>query len=46
VIWALDIQNLTNTKNVSYHYFDLYTGKVEAKEQLGLIPVISYKVFF
>jgi hypothetical protein len=46
VIWALDIQNLTNAKNVAYHYFDNFTGKWEAKEQLGLIPVLSYKVMF
>ncbi|MCE3280344.1 MAG: TonB-dependent receptor [Bacteroidetes bacterium] len=46
VIWALDIQNLTNQKNISYHYYDMVTGKIEPREQLGLIPVISYKLFF
>lgn len=45
-IWALDIQNVGNNRNVVYHYYDAFTRKVEAKRQLGLIPVISYKVYF
>ncbi|MFY9308304.1 MAG: TonB-dependent receptor [Bacteroidia bacterium] len=45
-IWALDIQNVTNSKNVSYHYYDRYTRKVETKYQLGLIPILSYKILF
>ncbi|MDF2437342.1 MAG: TonB-dependent receptor plug [Bacteroidota bacterium] len=46
VIWALDIQNLLNEKNIAYHYYDKVTQKVEPRYQLGLIPVISYKIFF
>jgi hypothetical protein len=46
VIWALDLQNVTNQHNVSYHYYDTYTKKVETKYQQGLVPVISYKVMF
>jgi hypothetical protein len=46
VIWALDIQNITNRRNVSYHYNDIVTGKTETKTYLGLIPVLSYKVMF
>lgn len=45
-IWALDIQNVTNGKNVAYHYFDRYTSRMETKYQLGLIPVLSYKILF
>lgn len=46
VIWAIDIENVANNHNVSYHYYDAYTKKVETKYQLGLIPVLSYKVLF
>ncbi|MFL5765261.1 MAG: carboxypeptidase regulatory-like domain-containing protein [Bacteroidia bacterium] len=45
-IWAIDIQNLTNRKNVSYHYYDEVTGHIETRYQLGIIPVLSYKVLF
>lgn len=43
---ALDIQNVTNRKNVAYHYTDLFTGTRETRYQLGIIPVLSYKLFF
>ncbi|MES2567955.1 MAG: TonB-dependent receptor [Bacteroidota bacterium] len=46
VIWALDIQNASNTKNVAYHYYDSFTQKTETRYQLGLIPVLSYKILF
>jgi hypothetical protein len=46
VIWALDIQNVTNRKNMAYHYYDSFTKQIESKYQLGIIPVLSYKVFF
>lgn len=45
-IWALDIQNVLNQKNVSYHYYDNYTGKEEVRYQLGIVPVLSFKVMF
>jgi hypothetical protein len=43
-ILALDVQNLTARKNVSYNYPDSFTGKTETVYQLGLIPVLSYKL--
>lgn len=46
VIWALDIQNASNAQNIAYYYVDHVTKKVEAKYQLGLIPVLSYKILF
>lgn len=45
-IWAIDIQNLSNQKNISYYYYDQYTKKTETRYQLGLIPVLSFKAFF
>jgi hypothetical protein len=46
VIWALDIQNVTNRLNTAYHYHDMVTRRMETKYNLGLIPVLSYKVMF
>jgi hypothetical protein len=43
-IWALDIQNVTNRKNVAYHYYDTYAGKELVRYQLGIIPVLSFKL--
>jgi hypothetical protein len=46
VIWALDIQNASNAKNIAYHYYDSFTKRIETRYQLGLIPVLSYKIMF
>lgn len=43
---ALDIQNLSNTKNEAYSYFDTIKNKRTMQYQLGTIPVISYRVEF
>jgi hypothetical protein len=45
-IWALDIQNVTNQKNIAYHYYDIYAAKELTRYQLGIIPVLSYKILF
>lgn len=42
----LDVQNLTNNQAVVYEYYDGDTEQVEAAYQLGLIPVLSYRVHF
>ncbi len=44
--WSLDVQNLTNTENEAYSYYDFRAGQVVQKFQLGLIPVLNYKVEF
>jgi hypothetical protein len=46
VIWAIDIQNVTNRQNMSYYYYDAFTKQMESRYQLGLIPVLSYKILF
>ncbi|MCW3105379.1 MAG: TonB-dependent receptor plug [Bacteroidetes bacterium] len=46
VIWALDLQNALNHRNTASHYYDPYTLRTETRYQLGLIPVLSYKVLF
>ncbi len=42
----LDIQNVTSRKNPQYNYYDSVQGKVLTKEQLGLIPILSWRVEF
>lgn len=44
--FALDIQNVTNNKNVFGQYFDAETGKITTEYQSPLIPVFSYKIEF
>jgi hypothetical protein len=43
---SIDIQNLTNQLNVAYYYYDTHTQKKETKYQLGLIPVLVYRIDF
>ncbi len=43
---SIDIQNLTGQKNVGFHYYDTFLQKVKTKYQVGLIPVIAYRVDF
>lgn len=43
---ALDIQNVTNRKNEAYYYHDVVKDGIVLKEQLGLIPNLSYKIEF
>lgn len=44
--WSLDIQNLTNRQNMAFSYFDALLGEVIVKNQLTLIPILSYRVSF
>lgn len=43
---SLDIQNVTNQGNPGFYYFDTHTQQVELKNQLGLIPVLVYRIDF
>ena len=44
--WALDIQNVTNRENISWYYYDQLSQQVEPMYQLGIIPVIAYRLEF
>lgn len=44
--WAIDIQNLTSHQNVAYQYYDVQQEKILTKTQLGIIPILSYRVEF
>lgn len=43
---SLDIQNATNRRNVAYDYYDTLKRQVVTKRQLGLIPILSYRIEF
>ncbi|MCF0052703.1 TonB-dependent receptor [Dyadobacter sp. LJ53] len=40
---AIDLQNVSGTKNEAYRYFDKRKDDVVTQYQLGLIPVLSYR---
>ncbi len=40
---SLDIQNVSNRKNAQYHYYDSVQDKVLLKQQLGLIPILTWR---
>lgn len=42
--WSLDIQNLLNRENEGFRYYDRWLKKVILQNQLGLIPVLSYRL--
>lgn len=44
--WSLDIQNLLNRENDWFSYYDLFREEVVQGTQLGLIPVLSYRIDF
>lgn len=41
---ALDIQNVAGIENTAYYDYDNFTGQIEARQQLSLIPVLSYRI--
>jgi hypothetical protein len=43
---AVDIQNLAGLKNEAYHYFDILQDQVVTQYQVGIIPVIVYRIDF
>lgn len=45
-IFALDIQNITNHRNIAYQYFDVQKSEVVTQLQLGIIPILSWRVEF
>jgi hypothetical protein len=44
--FAIDIQNLTGQQNEAYMYYDFQQAKVVTKYQLGIIPVLVYRIDF
>lgn len=43
---GIDIQNLTNAQNVAFFAYDPVAGGVITRYQLGIIPLLSYRLEF
>lgn len=45
-VFAIDIQNATNRQNVAFQYYDFLKSEIVNKYQLGIIPLLSYRLEF
>jgi hypothetical protein len=45
-IWSFDLRNFTNRQNPRYEYLNFNTQQINYQYQLGLIPVLSYRIEF
>ncbi|MEM9673188.1 MAG: TonB-dependent receptor [Bacteroidota bacterium] len=45
-VWSLDIQNVLNRQNIAFQYYDTVQQQVVTKFQLGLIPILTYRIEF
>ena len=45
-IWSLDIQNIMNNPNIGWYYYDFLLQEVSSQAQLGIIPVLAYRIQF
>lgn len=45
-IWSLDIQNASMQKNIGWYYYDQLQEKIKPAYQLGIIPVLAYRIEF
>jgi hypothetical protein len=44
--WAFDIQNVSNTKNPLYKEYNTNTGDIKTVNQLGIFPMMQYRITF
>ncbi len=44
--WAFDIQNLSNTQNPLYNEYDADKGELKTVYQLGIFPMMQYRITF
>ncbi|EMR03832.1 Outer membrane receptor for ferrienterochelin and colicin [Cesiribacter andamanensis AMV16] len=44
--WSLDLQNLLARENIAGYYYDRLLQEVKPLNQMGLIPVLAYRVEF
>lgn len=44
--WALDLQNITNHKNVFMQSWDSYNQNVKTDYQQGFFPMMLYRIYF
>ncbi len=45
-VFSLDIQNVTNRKNIMEQELNFNTGEIETENQLSLIPILNYRLEF
>ena len=43
---SLDVQNVTNRLNDAFFYYEPLTDQVQLRQQLGLLPILSWRVSF
>ena len=43
---SLDIQNVLNRKNEAFSFYDAFQNQILLQEQLGIIPVLNYRIEF
>ncbi|MCO6493449.1 MAG: TonB-dependent receptor [Phaeodactylibacter sp.] len=43
---SLDVQNATNAQNAAFSYYDAQQNRVVEKYQLGIIPILTYRIEF
>lgn len=43
---SVDIQNLTNRENIAYSYYDTEVQDIVVQNQLGIIPILAYRIEF
>jgi hypothetical protein len=44
--WAVDISNLTNHNNRFFEMYNPDTGKVEQIGQMGILPILLWRIRF
>jgi CarboxypepD_reg-like domain/TonB-dependent Receptor Plug Domain len=44
--WSVDIQNVSNSQNEAYSYYDVLQKQIVKRYQLGIIPLLSYRIEF
>ena len=44
--WRLDIQNVTDHVNPAYYYYHDPSESIRLKNQVGFLPIVSYRVEF
>lgn len=44
--WAVDIQNITNYRNIFLQQYNVQTGLMETTYQTGFLPIGQYRIYF
>ena len=44
--WAVDIQNITNRRNIFLEQYIPTSGQMQTTYQTGFLPIVQYKIYF